>query len=306
MRKQFSHALAFLIIGAFSGCDGVYNPELVGSRNSDSPIPPATYTVGGTVSGLTGTVALLNNGGDGLSVTADGGFTFATALADGAGYAVTIDTQPTGQSCEVANGTGTIAGADVTDVAVTCTDDPPPPPPPPATYTVGGTVSGLTGTVALLNNGGDGLSVTADGGFTFATALADGAGYAVTIDAQPTGQSCEVANGTGTIAGADVTDVAVTCTDDPPPPPPPGSTVSYANDVQPYFNAECTACHSGSNPPKGVDLSSYAQVMGSSVVVPGSADASLLVQQLEGGHRNQLQADIDMIRTWIQEGAQEN
>jgi hypothetical protein len=182
----------------------------------------------------------------------------------------------------------------------------PDPPLAPATYTVGGTVSGLTGTVSLLNNGGDGLSVTADGGFTFATALADSAGYAVTIDTQPAGQTCAVANGTGTIAGADVTLVSVTCTDDPPPPPPPGSTVSYASDVQPYFDAGCTSCHSGNNPPKGVDLTSYAQVMGSSVVVPGNADASVLVQMLEDGHRNQLQADIDVIRTWIQEGAQNN
>jgi hypothetical protein len=46
--------------------------------------------------------------------------------------------------------------------------------------------------------------------------------------------------------------------------------------------------------------------MGSSVVVPGNADASLLVQQLQDGHRSQAQADIDMIRTWIQEGALNN
>ena len=176
------------------------------------------------------------------------------------------------------------------------------PPPPPATYTVGGTVSGLTGTVTLLNNGGDGLSVSTDGGFTFGTALADGAGYAVTIDTQPAGQTCDVTSGTGTIAGANVTDVAVSCVDDPPP----GSTVSYASDVQPYFNAECTSCHSGSNPPAGVNLTSYAEVIASSVVAPGDPDASVLVQQLEGGHRNQLQADIDMIRTWILEGAQNN
>ncbi|MEJ2679515.1 MAG: hypothetical protein P8174_10630, partial [Gemmatimonadota bacterium] len=98
--------------------------------------------------------------------------------------------------------------------------------------------------------------------------------------------------------------VAVTCVDDPPPPP--STTVSYGSDVQPYFDAQCTSCHSGTNPPKSVDLASYAGVMGSSVVVSGDPDSSLLVQQLEGGHRSQLQADIDMIRTWIQEGAQNN
>ncbi|MEJ2546452.1 MAG: YncE family protein, partial [Gemmatimonadota bacterium] len=81
MRQRFSYALALFVIGAVSGCDGIYNPPLADSQNPNPPISPVTYTVGGSVSGLTGTVALLNNGGDGLSVSADGGFTFATALA---------------------------------------------------------------------------------------------------------------------------------------------------------------------------------------------------------------------------------
>ena len=39
-----------------------------------------TYTIGGTVTGLTSTLVLQNNGGDDLTRTADGAFTFATAL----------------------------------------------------------------------------------------------------------------------------------------------------------------------------------------------------------------------------------
>ena len=46
-----------------------------------------TYSVGGTVSGLTGTVVLQDNGGDNLSVAANGSFSFATQLASGAAYA---------------------------------------------------------------------------------------------------------------------------------------------------------------------------------------------------------------------------
>lgn len=79
-----------------------------------------TYTVGGTVGGLSGTVVLQNNADDDLTLTADGAFMFTTALADAATYAVTVLTQPTGQTCTVSDGTGTISAANVTNVTVTC------------------------------------------------------------------------------------------------------------------------------------------------------------------------------------------
>ena len=71
----------------------------------------AVYSVGGTVSGLSGTVVLQDNGGDDLSVSANGSFTFATSLAGGAGYSVTVETNPSGQSCLVSNGSGTVGSA---------------------------------------------------------------------------------------------------------------------------------------------------------------------------------------------------
>ena len=162
-----------------------------------------TYSVGGTVSGLSGTVVLENNGGNDLSVSASGPFTFSSGLAAGAAYNVTVKTNPPGQTCSVANGTGTIGSANVTNVAVTCAAVP--------TYSVGGTVSGLSGTVVLQNNGGNNLSVSASGPFTFSTSLAAGAAYAVTVTTSPSGQTCSVANGTGTIGTSNVTNVAVTC-----------------------------------------------------------------------------------------------
>ena len=170
-------------------------------------LPPATYTIGGNLSGLGAgkSVVLLNNGGDALTRNANGGFSFATALASGATYSVTVGTQPAGQTCTVSNGSGTVASANVTNVAVSCANVP--------TYTIGGSVSGLvTGrSVGLLNNGGDALTVNANGGFSFATALASGASYAVTVGTQPAGQVCTVNNGSGTVASANVTNVAVSC-----------------------------------------------------------------------------------------------
>lgn len=173
-----------------------------------------TYSVEGTVSGLTALgLVLQNNGGDDLDVFTNGSFLFDTKLDDGSAYAVTVLTHPPGQTCSVTNGSGTIATANVTNVAVTCVTDVIP------VYSVGGTVTGLTATgLALQNNGADTLAVAADGPFTFVTELTDGAAYAVTVSTQPAGQTCSVSNGSGTINTGDVTNVDVTCIDDVVPP----------------------------------------------------------------------------------------
>ena len=185
-----------------------------------TPPPPTTYTIGGTVSGLTGTgLVLQDNGGNNLSVSASGSFTFSTAVDSGAAYSVTVLTQPTGQSCTVTSGSGT-ASANVTNVQVSCSNL------PPTTYTIGGTVSGLTGTgLVLQDNGGNNLAVSASGSFTFSTAVASGAAYSVTVFTQPTGQSCTVTSGSGT-ASANVTNVQVACSNLPPTTYTIGGTVS--------------------------------------------------------------------------------
>ena len=82
-----------------------------------------SFTIGGTVSGLEGEGLILRlNGGDDLAIGADGGFTFATPLADLSDYEVTVMTQPTNpsQTCDIADGSGTLQGEDVTNVTVTC------------------------------------------------------------------------------------------------------------------------------------------------------------------------------------------
>ncbi|HTT04848.1 MAG TPA: hypothetical protein VMF64_06125, partial [Steroidobacteraceae bacterium] len=70
-----------------------------GSSNSGSTTtpPPSTYTVGGTVSGLTASGLMLqDNTSDTLTVAANSTtFTFGTALASGATYSVSVKTQPT-------------------------------------------------------------------------------------------------------------------------------------------------------------------------------------------------------------------
>src|SRR5262249_44054620 len=79
-----------------------------------------SYTVGGTVSGLNGTVLLQDNANDTLSVPANGSFTFGTPMPAGSAYSVMVKNGPPGQICSVANGTGTIGSSNVTNVAVLC------------------------------------------------------------------------------------------------------------------------------------------------------------------------------------------
>ena len=170
----------------------------------------SNFTIGGTVTGLSGSGLILqDNGGDNLTVSANGAFTFKTSIASGGGYSVSVFAQPTNptQTCLVASGSGT-ASANVTSVQVVCTTGT-----TGGGNIIGGQVTGLLGSgLVLQDNGGSNLPVQANGIFNFSTTVADGAAYSVTVLAQPTSptQTCTVANGSGTASG-NVGNIVVTC-----------------------------------------------------------------------------------------------
>jgi len=146
-------------------------------------------------------LVLQDNGGDDLGIAADGIFKFHTQQT---AYHVTVKPQPTGQTCSVANGTGTATAA-VTTIQVVCAQ----------VFSVGGTVTGLLGSgLVLQDNLGDNLTVSGTGSvpFTFATPLIAGATYAVTILNQPKNpnQSCSLSNAGGTIIGS-VNTIQISC-----------------------------------------------------------------------------------------------
>jgi hypothetical protein len=112
-------------------------------------------------------------------------------------------TQPSGLNCQLSNGTGTIAAAAITNIVIACQ---------PATYSIGGSVSGLSAAGLVLANGSDTLSVPANASsFTMPTPLVTGSAYAVTVKSQPPALSCVVSSGTGTVGMAAVTSVKVQC-----------------------------------------------------------------------------------------------
>jgi hypothetical protein len=167
--------------------------------------------IGGTVTGLTGSgLVLATPGQPDLSVAAGAtSFGFATPVASGTAYAVSVKQQPSSpdQTCVVASGTGTVDGADVITVRVTCVNA--------GLFLIGGTVTGLSGSgLVLATEGQPDLSVTAGAtSFAFATPVASGAAYAVSVKQQPTGpaQDCRVIDASGVVQAADVNDIAVDC-----------------------------------------------------------------------------------------------
>jgi len=166
---------------------------------------PVTYTIAGTITGLTsGGLVLQNNGADNLIAAANATtFEFSTPVAAGSGYSVTPFSQPAGLTCTVSHGMGTHVNANVSSISVTCSA---------SSFTVGGTVTGLTaGGLVLQDNGGDNLAIAANAtAFAFAAPVAYGSAYAATVLTQPAGQICSVSAGAG-VAVADVTAVKVTC-----------------------------------------------------------------------------------------------
>jgi hypothetical protein len=166
-----------------------------------------TFTVGGTIKGLTAPGLVLANGSDTLSVPAGStSFTLPMGVAYGSSYKVTVATQPSGLTCDVSNGSGTMSTAAVTTVSVTCGNQP---------MTVGGSIRGLGSASGLvLFDGVDAFEVPAGAtSFTREANRSPGDTYAIEVRSQPAGLTCS-ASPPGIMPTHDVTDVAVTCSDE--------------------------------------------------------------------------------------------
>lgn len=111
----------FFLAAALCACSGGGGG---GSAPASDPggTTPTTFTVGGTLTGLAAgnSIVLRNNGGDDLHLAANGSFTFGTALANGASYAITVSAPPLGQTCSISNANGAISGGNIANVAVAC------------------------------------------------------------------------------------------------------------------------------------------------------------------------------------------
>jgi uncharacterized repeat protein (TIGR03803 family) len=200
---NWQHAAALATLMILSACGGSGSTTLIGTAGG---LAATTHQVSGSVSGLTANGLVLSVNGTTLPVAAGATtFTFPTPVTVGTSYAITVATQPTGQTCTVNSGTGTIGTANVANAVVTCAKN---------AYSLGGTVNGLNGSGLVLANGNDTVTVPANATtFTLPTAVAYGASYAVTVKTQPAGLACAVTLGSGTMPASAISAVVVTCTD---------------------------------------------------------------------------------------------
>ncbi len=83
--------------------------------------PPATYTISGKMAGLTAGGLVLANGSDTVSPAPNAtSFSFSMRLTSGTAYDVVIKSQPTGLTCQIRDGSGTVGSADITSISISC------------------------------------------------------------------------------------------------------------------------------------------------------------------------------------------
>lgn len=91
--------------------------------------------------------------------------------------------------------------------------------------------------------------------------------------------------------------------------------VSFTSEVMPILEQYCWECHSEESAELGLKLDTYEGVMAGSdygtVVEAGDGDGSLMIDMMLGGdmpeNGDPVPADqIELIKTWIDEGAENN
>jgi hypothetical protein len=150
------------------------------------------FTISVAVTGLTGTLVVEDNPTDQLTFTTNTTKTFATTYSTGSTYAVTIKTQPAGQTCTLSSNASGIITGNIT-VTATCSA---------GGFTISVAVTGLSGTLVVQDAPADLLTFITNNTQTFAKLYSSGQTYAVTVTTQPLGQTCTLgSNASGTITG---------------------------------------------------------------------------------------------------------
>jgi hypothetical protein len=92
----------------------------------------------------------------------------------------------------------------------------------------------------------------------------------------------------------------------PPPPVIENDTISYSEDIQPIFNAECISCHPAVYKPDLTVNKSYNALISGNYVTGSEPATSLIYTKVNtggtmAGYTNA--ANVELIRRWIVAGA---
>jgi hypothetical protein len=186
----------------------------------------SSYTIGGTVTGLQYPgLVLTNNAADEITVAPLGldtagavknvTYQFPKQLDYGNPYSVAIKTQPAHQTCQAVSGTADTAGRlSVIDAVISCAL---------VSNSIGGKITGLAADGLVLNNGSNSTAAIVKDAttgayptsFTFGAPVTYGQTFGVTVLQNPTGQTCTVKNGAGTMGDTAVATIEVTCVNNP-------------------------------------------------------------------------------------------
>jgi uncharacterized membrane protein len=93
--------------------------------------------------------------------------------------------------------------------------------------------------------------------------------------------------------------------------------VDFKSHVEPILEAKCTACHSGSQPAAGLNLTKKASAFADGPkgprIVPGNPKASVLVQNISASHdsvsvmprvgNSITKEETAILKRWIEQGA---
>lgn len=177
---------------------------------------PTTYHVGGWIHGnksISSPVQIsFREGQPPISLVPNQectAFMFPQKYSDGASYEVVVKqardpAPPQTVTCSTSYGKGKVSGAIVNNIGLNCKAV--------NSYAIGGTLGGLgEGLTLVLKMNDESLPIVSNGGFTFRNKVATGQTYRVTVATQPTGQTCSVTNGQGSVGEADITNVVVSC-----------------------------------------------------------------------------------------------
>ncbi|AVR94918.1 hypothetical protein C9I28_03700 [Pseudoduganella armeniaca] len=171
-----------------------------------------SFTVSGTVTGLKFSGMELTNGSDKITVqppadsTMAVNFSFPNSIDYGDEYEIGIK-NPAHQSCGPAI-SGALKGSagytQTINVAIVCSIN---------AYQLTGTVAGLDmGDLTVINGNGSEFKIAKGStSFKYPDAIKSQTSYGLVVLTQPSGGKCSIANGTGTMGDADVTNIAITC-----------------------------------------------------------------------------------------------